>query len=209
MAGSVEISQLLSKVGMPFFNILLHIPDQKMGGIDPLQLASILLDGPLRPGLIISQKKEGADPNDPFGMNLPFSMILRVSNRSDPFHILPKAWGEMREDGGPFEYGFLELGEPYTSMTVHSPAIVSLFVPNRMSTEDVKEMVEKTFGSPEGISIGMATGPDVENVRCAFISKSASQLPSPQGPPPDPEAVRDILDSSLEWDLAPRTDIAR
>ncbi len=209
VAGSVEISQLLSKVGMPFFNILLHSPGQKMGGLDPLHLASILLDGPLRPGMIVKGMENADDPNDPFGINRPVSMLLRVSGRSDPFHIPPKPWADMREDGGPFELGLLELVEPYTRMVVAPPAVISLEVPQRMPTEDVKAMVEVTFGNEEGVSLGMTTDMDIENVQCAFISRSASQPPSPQGTPPGPEALKDILDTSLEWDLNPRTDIAR
>ncbi|MGA1848749.1 MAG: hypothetical protein ACMUHB_05345 [Thermoplasmatota archaeon] len=208
IAGSVEISQLLAKVGMPFFNILLHSPGQKMGGLDPLHLASILLDGPLRPGMIVTGREDADDTNDPFGMNRPVSLLLSVSGRSDPFHIPPKPWADMREDGGPFELGFLELVEPYTRMVVTPPAVVSLQVPQKMPTGDVKAMVETTFGSYERVSLGMTTDMDIENVQCAFISRSASQLPSPQGNPPDPESLKDILDTSLEWDLNPRTNIA-
>jgi len=209
LAGSVELSQLLSKVGMPFFNILLHGPEQVKGGMDPLQLASILLDGPLRPGIIMEEKTEGSGQRDPFGINEPVDMILRASKRSGPFHIPSGAWEGLREDGGPFEIGTMELPSPCSELAMKAPAVVSMMVPESMSTEEVKRIVSMAFGRGEEVSIGMLWEPSIRTVRFAFISRSASSPPSQQGPPPDPEALRALLDNSLETGLGPWTDIAR
>jgi hypothetical protein len=76
-----------------------------------------------------------------------------------------------------------------------------------MSTEDVKEMVSSTFGAGEGVSIGIMMETSVQKVICGYISKSTSSYPSPQGPPPDPGAVKALLDNSLESGLGPSPDI--
>ena len=80
IAGAVELSSLLVKVGLPSFTFLLHEEGPQGSGVDPLRIASMLLDGPLRPGCILmSGSVPGSSPEDPFGLGNVIPHLLRAS----------------------------------------------------------------------------------------------------------------------------------
>ena len=70
-------------------------------------------------------------------------------------------------------------------------------------------MLDTVFGDMEGVNLGLDSVEGAETLRLAYLVRSNTPLPAPQGPPPDPEYVRSLLDNSLETDFGPRTDIVQ
>jgi hypothetical protein len=208
IAGSVEISSLLVKVGMPAFSFLLHDISIKESGIDPLHIASMLLDGPLRPGcILIRDSVEGATAQDPFGLSATIPFFLSSVKRAPGFLLSPTCWSVLRDDGGPFEIGPIEMDSNIQRMNIKVPAVVSLKVPEDWSTESVRAVLDGAFGQNEGLHLGLTMESGIDHIRGAYIAKSVQKIPAPQGPPPDPEMLKELLGGPMDIDIIPSRNI--
>jgi hypothetical protein len=43
----------------------------------------------------------------------------------------------------------------------------------------------------------------IDHIYGAYIAKADQKIPAPQGPPPDPEMLKDILGGPLDIDIEP------
>ena len=208
IAGSVEISSLLVKLGMPTFSFLLHDSSQQRGGMDPLHVASMLLDGPLRPGcILIKGSDEGSPIQDPYGLSTTIPFFLSGMKRTHGFLLPPTCWAILREDGGPFEIGPIEIDSEIQRMDIKTPAVIFLCVPEDWTTDTVRSILEGTFGNREGIYLGLTMESGIDNIRGAYIAKTAQKIPAPQGPPPDPDMLKDLLGGPLDMEIVPSRNI--
>jgi hypothetical protein len=208
IAGAVEISSLLIKLGMPAFSFLLHDRSKKSSGVDSLHIASMLLDGPLRPGcILIKDSGERSMSHDPFGLSPTIPYFLSSTKRAQGFLLSPTCWSLLRDDGGPFEIGPIEMDEEVRKMNFMVPAVVSLNVPEDWSTETVRNVLESAFGQKEGLHLGLTPVSGIDHICGAYIARSTQKVPAPQGPPPDPETLKDLLGGPLDIEIGPSRNI--
>ncbi len=205
LAGSVEIGMLLIKVGMPAFTILLHEQGTTRGGFDPMHMASVLLDGPLRPGCIV-KVGSGSERYDDLAAKL--HLILKGCDIGVEFHITPGTWLDMRNDGGPFSLEMMELGQPFQKISIDPPGALSLSIPDTMTTTDVRSMIGSILGDTTGIGLAMSVNDTASPIKCAMISRSSEPLPPAEGPPPDPEQLKALMDRSTDMEYGPSIDLA-
>jgi hypothetical protein len=208
IAGAVEVCSLLIKVGMPSFSILLHEESNLTGGIDPLHMASMLLDGPLRPGCIVLKgMAAGSSVKDPFGIASTLPLLLSGAGSGPDFPLTSVSWNLLREDGGPFEMGAIEDLSVSGRIEVGAPSIVSLKVPLGLTTDEVRSVVDASFGHIEGLHLALQASPGIELIHGAYITKASKRPPSPSGPPPDPEMLKDLLGGDLDPGIEPNRNI--
>ncbi len=208
IAGAVEICSLLTKVGLPSFSFLLHEETEGGGGMDPLKIASILLDGPLRPGCILVRGgSQGSTEKDPFGLSSTLPYILSGAGNGSDFPLQPLSWSSLREDGGPFEIGPINIPSNTGRIDLLVPALVSLRVPSELTTEEVRTIIESAFGHFEALDMALITTPGIDEIHGAYISKATRKLPIPEGSPIDQEALKEIIGGPLEMEIEPDLNI--
>jgi len=208
IAGAVELSSLLLKVGLPSFTFLLHEEGPQGSGVDPLRVASILLDGPLRPGcILLSGSVPGSTLQDPYGLESVIPHLLRASSDDEGFPAPMAAWIELRDDGGPFEAGPIELSEAPVRLEISPPALVSLLVPEGMTNTEVRSRIGSAFGSSEGVHFALFSSSGTMNLHGAYIARSNRRPGFPEGPPPDPETLKEILGDPEQLDIGPDIEI--
>ncbi|MBN1539259.1 MAG: hypothetical protein JW939_03875 [Candidatus Thermoplasmatota archaeon] len=194
MAGAVEVSSLLIKVGMSCFSFLLHQDSRNGSGLDPLRIASILLDGPLRPGcIIVGGQSTCSTPEDPFGLRSVLPPILQSASNSRGLPAPQSAWAALREDGGPFSVGTLSIPSDPTRTDIFPPALVSLRVPEGMTNIEVRSRLASAFPDPEGIHFALITSGGTGEMEGAFISKSLQKTGPQERETMDPGTLKDLL----------------
>jgi len=208
IAGAVEISSLLVKVGMPSFTFLLHEEGFQGSGVDPLRIASVLLDGPLRPGcILLSGSSPESSQEDPFGLDLVVPHLLRASSSGEGIPAPQMAWQALRDDGGPFEVGPIELPDTPGRLDISTPALVSLIVPEGMTNTEVRSRIGSAFGNSEGVHFALFSAPGTEGLHGAYIAKSNRRPSIPEGPSPDPETLKEVLGDDVSLDIVPDIEI--
>jgi hypothetical protein len=55
--------------------------------------------------------------------------------------------------------------------------------------------------------MALEAAPGIEDIQGAYISKATKKPPVPQGPPPDPDVLKDILGGPLEMEMGPDLNI--
>lgn len=204
MAGAVEMSSLLVKVGMASFSFLLHEEGIPGGRLDPLRIASILLDGPLKPGCILTaMNAPGSSPEDPFGLQMVLPYILRSALGGEGYAAPQSVWQVFREDGGPFEVGPLNIPDTPQQMKFSPPALVSLSVPEGMTNQEVRSRLGSAFGQMEGVHLALIPSRDGKELEGAFISRSSQKQGPQEGPPIDPETLKDLVGEPDAIDIQP------
>ena len=202
IAGAVELSSLLVKVGMASFTFLLHQEIVQSGGMDPLKIASILLDGPLRPGCIImGGSRPHSKPEDPYGLKPVISSLLRSGSGIGGYSAPQAAWIALREDGGPFNVGTLVISDDPAEVEINPPALISLSVPERMTNSEVRSRLESTFGGVAGVHLALYPEKDATSLEGAYISKTYQKPHFPEGPPPDPETLKELMGDPSEMEM--------
>ncbi|MGA1819657.1 MAG: hypothetical protein ACMUHU_01470 [Thermoplasmatota archaeon] len=204
IAGAVELSSLLVKVGSPSFTFLLHEEGFQGSGVDPLRIASVLLDGPLRPGCILTGGSvQSSSPEDPFGLDRVIPHLLRASSAEEGFPAPQMAWLALRDDGGPFEVGPIELPNAPGRLDISPPALVSLLVPEGMTNAEIRSRIGSAFGDPEGVHFALFPAPGTERLHGAYIARSNRRPNFPEGPPPDPETLKEVLGDPVSLEIGP------
>jgi hypothetical protein len=208
IAGAVEICSLLIKVGMPSFSILLHEETNPGGGMDPLHMASMLLDGPLRPGcILIKGMIAGSTEEDQFGIRSTLPFLLSGAGSGPDFPLTSISWNSMREDGGPFEIGSIPDLSGSSRVELGSPSIISLKVPFGLTTDEVRSILDASLGHIEGLHIALQVSPGIDLIHGAYIAKASKKPPLPSGPPPDPEMLKDLLGGPLDLEIEPNRNL--
>jgi hypothetical protein len=208
IAGAVEISSLLVKVGMPAFSFLLHDPGPKRGGMDPLHIASMLLDGPLRPGCILMKGSSNiSNSKDPYGLTGTIPYFLEVVKGVQGFVLPPTCWAMLRDDGGPFEMGPIEIDDVLHGIEIKAPAVIALHVPEVWTTERVRSTLDPLFGQIEGMHLGISPVSGIDIIQGAYIAKASQNLPGLEGPPPDAEMLREMMGGPIDIDISPERNV--
>ncbi|MGA1866595.1 MAG: hypothetical protein ACMUFK_03920, partial [Thermoplasmatota archaeon] len=194
IAGAVEVSSLLTTVGMSCFSFLLHEDNVKGAGVDPLRIASTLLDGPLRPGcIIVGGQSPCSSPEEPFGLRPVLPLILQSASNSRGLPAPQSTWAVLREDGGPFSVGLLSIPSNPSRTDISPPALVSLRVPEGMTNMEVRSRLGSAFPDPEGIHFAIITSGETKEMEGAFISKSHLKTVPPDREPIDPGTLKELL----------------
>ena len=168
----------------------------------------ILLDGPLRPGCIILEGScSGCGDSDPFGLKTVIPPLMQSASAVEEYTAPQSAWLEMREDGGPFEVGPISIPGSPGRMEANPPAIVSLRVPEGMTNIEVRSRLESAFGRTEGLHFALSPSSEDGELEGAYISKSLKKPGMPEGPPPDPELLKEILGDAGNMDIGPDIEI--
>lgn len=197
IAGSVEVGQLLSGIGLPCFSILLS--GGGMNGPGPVPLAAILLQGPLRPGALLRSV-----PGREQELMLGLSMILEASHPGGPFPIPSTAWNLLRERKGHYEIMELDLQGAGAYQELQRPSIIAMSVDHRLSVEEMRAMIRRRFGDPEGLAIGMALKEGNEGARGCAVVPAVGPLPEGVGDNIiNLDQLRELVGNDMEDRLGP------
>ncbi|MEA3559253.1 MAG: hypothetical protein U9R75_08380 [Candidatus Thermoplasmatota archaeon] len=204
IAGSVEMVQFLSRVGLPTFSVLIDDRRVDHNGQGPGAMAEVLLIGPLAPASSVKVGKEGMDVEE---LSSFLRNICLGSFEGNEFPVPPSAWGSMKENGGSFELVQFDDVERGGNIRFGSPGIVVIRVPRRITVQRSRELIEGLLTEPEGMGLGILMSDTVDKVSVYAV------VPRTQSPPPMPEqprthtAIQDLLGSDLEQDIGPTNDL--
>ena len=171
VAGAVELSTLLRKAGLMFFNVLVLRGSVPSGGAGPRHMASLLLEGPLSPGAFVdlSQKEQPKGMkgiSDIGSLAAALGTILQCSSRSSVIPVPDLAWLKLREDKGPYAISILSGLDPESwkvgdqKEPVRTPAMMLISIPREMSVDEVRALISKTSQRVEGADIGLSPRAD-------------------------------------------------
>lgn len=170
VAGAVEINSLLVKVGLPSLSLLLVSDGVRKTSSKTRNMAQILLEGPLRPGINLDISEETIDDE---GLLRSLELIYIASSRSAEIQIPGMVWNLLRQKGGPFiiRHRKMERDEPDPDpLTVGDPSVMVINVDKGTTSEEVKDFMKGTFGSAEGINFGILETGEKNSWEMAIIT---------------------------------------
>ncbi len=190
-AGSVEVVQFLSKVGLPTFSVLVHggqLPNDK----GPDHMTEVLLDGPLRPGSLVSINDMGKDELAHILRNL-----LKGSMEKNEFPVPVSAWGLLRESKGPFRLVHIADLSSRPDISFEPPGILVLKMPKGQTVEGSRELINGMVSEPDGMGVGIMLSETAEKVSLFAVVPQRSEPHHEPGPRMDPERTMDAIGSEL------------
>ncbi|MFW3147112.1 MAG: hypothetical protein ACMUIE_09915 [Thermoplasmatota archaeon] len=197
ISGSVEISQLLSRVGLPCFSLL--ISGGLTDGSGPVPMAAMLLEGPIAPGALV-RVLPGKEQE--LGMNI--STILEASYPGGPFPIPSTAWNLLRDRKGRYDFLELDFQGARSYLDIQRPSIIAMSVDHRLSVEEMRSMIIRRFGDPEGLAIGMALKEGTEGAAGCAVVPASGPLPEVQGDRMiGLDQLRGLVENGMEDQLEP------
>ena len=198
--GAVEISVMLARFKVPYFNFLVCRRGPSTGGLDPFGMGEFLLKGPLGPGSLVSVDNAIGPPAIEDEQRLADAVHLLASSSSSTAHsVLPiSSWGELAGSETPIRSYMLELG-PSDALPLfdpEQPATLSLSVPEEISNDELMEVVGRVLPPQVKRAVGVTVSPPGTPISVAILHPGGSLPPTaPQNPYQPPPDLMEILKS--------------
>jgi hypothetical protein len=207
VAGAVEVNSLLVKVGLPSLTLLIVADGVRKTSPKTRNMAQILLEGPLRPGIDLDISDEAIDDE---GLLRSLELIYRASSRKAEIQVPGMVWNLLRQKGGPFiiRHRKMEMGEPDPDpLTIGDPSVMVINVDKGTTSDEVKDFTKATFGNTENLNFGILEDGEHNSWEIAIITPGAQNplhgdQPQSGAPMRSQEEIMNMLVSEV---FEPRT----
>lgn len=194
VAGSVEIVQFLSRIGLSTFSFLIFDPGVPGNTSGKQHMMKMLVTGPLRPASGITVLEGNFDPDKIIDSAL---NVCRCASEGIDYQVPSSSWNYLREMEGPYEVMFHpsidDIGKGYFG----PPGILFFRMPRNKTMEELRGLISDLVLTTEGIGIGIMIDDDADEISLYSIQKARQSHFSAPDSSMDPGSLKEMIGSEL------------